>query len=168
MVDTGTNLNIANERLLGLRELGLTLHTTQPPVTITFGNGTQSTSYMHARLGGWIGDIHCVDTATEILLSIHYFEAQLYSLYIHKLFMYIFSPLGHIVMSIPRCPSTHMYYVDIPQFLLTYPPSSNIVSQEYHGPAPPQYPRLLLLQAHAGKGPSARLPSARCYGYTIA
>ena len=155
MVDTGTNLNIANERLL--RELGLTLHTTQPPVTITFGNGTQSTSYMHARLGGWIGDIHCVDTATEILLSIHYLEAQLYSLYIHKLFMYIFSPLGHIVMSIPRCPSTHMYYVDIPQFLLTYPPSSNIVSQEYHGPAPPTVPPSASVAGARRQGPISKV-----------
>jgi len=119
MIDTGTNLNISNSRIL--KALGYKLYKSSPPITITFGNDTKSTSYTHAKLGGWIGDIHCVEESTESLISIDNLEMLKYIIVIENLVMYIISPLGETVMKIKRCPSTHMYYADlsIPPLLLT-------------------------------------------------
>ena len=107
-----------------MRKLGHTLFISSPPVHITFGNGTQSISYYHARLGGWIGNIHCIDTAEETLLSIDHLEEQFYSIYIHRHILYILSPKHEIVVSIVRCPETKLYYANIsnPNFLSPTPP----------------------------------------------
>jgi len=122
MIDTGTNLSISNSRIL--RALGCEIHKSSPPIIITFGNDTQSTSYTHAKLGGWIGDIHCVEDSTETLISIDSLERQKYVIVIENLVMYIISPLGETVMKITRCPSTQMYYADLSISPLLLTPTS--------------------------------------------
>ena len=128
MIDTGTNLSISNSRIL--RALGCEIHKSSPPIIITFGNDTQSTSYTHAKLGGWIGDIHCVEDSTETLISIDSLETQKYIIVIENLVVYIISPLSETVIKIKRCPRTQMYYADMSISPLLLTPTVHTTSSQ--------------------------------------